>query len=336
MESPTEFPIGPRDDFFHPAGDDPYFNESSFFQFAVPGRDLGGFLHVYHRPNMRFSSGSVVIWDLTGDTPLDCLHYEGHFPWPTPEGTEMHDFSLPNSLTVECVEPLKTYHFTYDNEGCALDLRWTAFIEPQALAFVAGTDGFGKAHWQQAGQMTGWLRLDGEEIAVSSGSFRDHSWGPRGYSRNPRGTFCYSNNSATDAFAVWAASDLPEADDPVFGHSDPIAMGWLVQDGVTAKISSGQTTVVERGHLARPARVLIDATDALGRDLHVEGRCTNWIKFAMFPFTQQCYTTAEWNFAGNPHEIGGIAEFFPAHQYRRFIRSLGQPQGAHGTASAPS
>ncbi|HVW32262.1 MAG TPA: hypothetical protein VHL53_06970, partial [Acidimicrobiia bacterium] len=65
--------IRPQDDYFHKdiQTDDPFWNESAWFPFHVPERELCGFVYMNHRPNMNFSMTGVGLWDPTGEETYD-------------------------------------------------------------------------------------------------------------------------------------------------------------------------------------------------------------------------------------------------------------------------
>lgn len=42
--------LRPEDDSFHRGSDDPWWNESAWFGFMVPERELSGYVYMYHRP----------------------------------------------------------------------------------------------------------------------------------------------------------------------------------------------------------------------------------------------------------------------------------------------
>ena len=70
--------IRPEDDYFHHGTrtDNPFWNESAWFPFHVPERELCGFVYMNHRPNMNFSMTGVALWDPSGEQTYDCLYYD--------------------------------------------------------------------------------------------------------------------------------------------------------------------------------------------------------------------------------------------------------------------
>src|SRR5271170_6697163 len=99
--------IRPEDDHFHENDGDLSWNESAWFGFNVPERRLTGWIYFYHRVNMGYTVGGVALWDESASENHTCLFYDWGEPYPTPPGSDMFDFTLPNSLAVRCLEPLQ-------------------------------------------------------------------------------------------------------------------------------------------------------------------------------------------------------------------------------------
>jgi hypothetical protein len=147
-----------NDETFHPAGDDPYWNESGSFGFAVPERDINGFVYHFHDARTGIAGGGPALWDPTGGEVYDCLFYDWRWQQPPTGALDFGDFTLPNSLRHRVVE-----------------LEWSSLMPPHVLG-----DGAGGAphHFDQPGRATGSLVLDGDRIEVDCYSMRDRAWGP--------------------------------------------------------------------------------------------------------------------------------------------------------------
>ncbi len=92
-------PIGEADEVFHPAGDDDYWNESGWFGFSIPERDINGFVYYFHDVRTGVSGGGPALWDPSGEEPYDCLFYDWRWRQPPTGPLDFRDFRLPNSLT---------------------------------------------------------------------------------------------------------------------------------------------------------------------------------------------------------------------------------------------
>jgi hypothetical protein len=310
------------DETFHPYSDDPYWNESAYLSFNVPERGINGFVYFYHRMTMRYTVGGIAVWDACGADIYDCLHYDFGTPFPIEASADMYRFRLPNSLRVECVKPLEKYRFEYKGGGAELELTWSAIMEPhsRALTATANTDQFGGDHFNQGGQATGILVLDGERIPVSSGSFRDHSWGPRRLSiADRRGSFSVGVGTAENSFCLWHVATADPAEDPIAGAVEKTSLGWYIRDGVRADVVSGTRRVLDRSDDGRPTRIELNAVDALNRELLAEGDCYNWIKFPGYPEYFTSFIGTRWRLDGT-EIVGEEQEWMPAPLGRHMLR----------------
>jgi hypothetical protein len=316
---------GTEDDLFHAGSADPYWNESALFCFNVPERLLSGFVHFYHRPNMHYTVGGVGLWDPSGETELDCLYYDFSETVPLAPGAEMFDFTTANGLSVNCLEPLRSYRLKYVSDSCTVDLRWRAFMDPQDPAghggLPSGSDDWGTGHYNQGGYMQGSVSVESDEIAVDCLSFRDHSWGPRRFTTSPRGDYASALASPHSGFCIFAASTQPRDTDPCIGVADQVIFGWYMRDGEVRPVVNGERRVLERDRLGRPHRVVIDAVDDGGRELHAEGRCRNWLWWRGYAFLHEWWSLAEWDFDGQT-TFGDEQDLFPLVQARGFTRRL--------------
>lgn len=318
--------IRPEDDSFHPGSSDPYWNESSWFGFTVPDRLMNGWVYFYHRPNMKYSVGGVAMWDPTGEYQWNCRYYDWGETVALPDGADMYNFCLASGLTVKLEEAQRRYQLGYAGDGCTLDLNFTGVAPPiaaGATGFPAGTDDWGKGHYNQPGHVTGVIQLHGERIEVDCHSARDRSWGPRRLTSNPRGSFASAVANERSGFLAMSVSDRPRDTDPCVGVPDPTAFGWYLCDGVTSPLVTGARTVLERDDRGRPRRMELAATDELGRELHAEGTARSWLHWHGYAFMFQFWTLVEWQLDGQ-RVFGEDQDFFPTQQARRLIRSLGQ------------
>jgi hypothetical protein len=318
--------ISPKDDQFHKRTSDPYWNESSWFGFQLPERDLGGWVYCYHRPNMNYTVGGVAFWDPSGDQPYNCRYYDFGDIYPMAPGTDMHDFSLPNGLRVARDEPLKSFDFSYQGpegyqaRGCQMDLRWEATKEPHATGNPTGTRewGLAKGHFEQPGRITGTVEIAGDRFEVSALSLRDHSWGPRTHGMQNRGHFTWGLVDEDTGFVVFSGCDIPDRDS-IFGMTDPINAGWYLKDGEYGSLESGQITTTERGEDGRPLRVEITARDHLGRTLQTAGRAKNMLAWQGYPFMLSWWAQFEWDLDGRT-AYGEEQDFQPLQHQRYAVR----------------
>jgi hypothetical protein len=311
----NEQPIAEADVHLHPASEDPFWNESAWFSFAVPERALSGFVHFYHRPNMRYSFGGVGLWDPSGQYQHDCLHYDWEM-CPIEVVSDMFEFRMGNSLSATCLEPLRSYRFGYDRLGCVMDLSWSAFMPPHGSGFPAATSRFGGGHWEQGGRMRGAVTLDGESVEIDCWSNHDRSWGPRHLWDFRPGDMPWGIASERHAFNLLVSSVAdPDSDVPV----DRVVTGWQLRNGVKAHVVSG-TRIVERDGDGRPTLVRLDALDELGRTLEAVGRPVNNLDWHPYPEFFQFWGLTRWELNGE-EAWGEIQDSFPLADARRLVRT---------------
>jgi len=281
----------PDDEFHAPTSDDPYWTETCWFTFTVPERKLSGQLYPFFRPNQRVTAGGAYFWDDHGDQLWNCRYAKNFWHLPLPD-QPLSDIALPNGIRYRCLEPLTKYSLRYDDpdggDELHVDLTFTAVTPPHYL---------GESHLDQPGRYQGTVVLQGETIPVDSFGFRDLSWGVRSQfgpgltsSQARRGGYSYATASERDAFHTITMD---------FGSGCISIHGYLLRDGEWSKLASGTREVVERDPAtAFPRRVVIEAVDQLGRELHAEGRCHNKLGLFLNPnlFTVNCLT--EWSFDG--------------------------------------
>jgi hypothetical protein len=281
----------PDDEFHPPASDDPWWTETCWFTFTVPGRGLSGQLYPFFRANQRVTAGGAYFWDTHGSDPSNCVYAKNFWHLPIPD-EPLSNITLANGIRYRCVEPLTKYEIGYDDpdggDEIHVDLTFTAVTPPHRL---------GTSHLDQPGRYQGTIVVRGETIPVDSYGFRDRSWGPRaqfgqglGGSVATRGGYSYATASQRDAFHTITMD---------FGAGCQSIHGYLLRDGQWSKLASARREVLERDPVgAHPLHVRIDGVDELGRELHAEGRCRNSIAVFLNPNLFTINALTEWTFDG--------------------------------------
>jgi hypothetical protein len=300
-------PLTPQDEYFHdrsqwPGWDEKtgyWFNESGLFDFSVPEHDMSGFFYVHHRVNREFLWCGVALWDPSGEQEHDCL-WNDFTVRPLPKGSQVWDFAIDNGVTVvtsECVEPLKTYHFTYKADGAEIDITWNALMEPVEMPVPEDWQEWAPKHYDHFGRMTGKVKVEGGEYDVDCWSGHDRSFGPHKMTATGRGTWCWGVASEQRGFIGHVLSDYPPEEDPVFGTTEEVKGGWYMEDGKVGHFVSGERTA-ERGPDSRVLREVIDAKDEHGREVHIEGTARNHLWFTGFPECPWWWSFIDWEING--------------------------------------
>ena len=305
---------------FHANDGNPYWNESAWFSFQVPERELNGWVYFWHRPNMGASFGGLCLWDASSANAMDCVYFDWDLhPFSAAKG--MHDFAWQNSLTAQCIKPLDQYRFTYEDSYCRASLNWKAFMPPHATTFSKKSYGdFGNGHYDQGGRMKGTIKLPFETIEIDCLSLSDRSWGPRQQSSNPRVNYSWAVASETSSFCLGAMGTHPNDNDPVIGTTERICFGHVMKDGVIADVFAGERRVVERGEDGRPLKLTLHCNDELGREFSAKGTCVAWLRFPGLTFIAYWWSMVKWEFDGQV-AYGEEQEGWAMQDYRRFRRS---------------
>jgi len=188
----------PEDDYTHPLGPEPNFNESMYFNFFDPDRRIGGFVRLGNRANEGRAEKTVALYRPDG-TAL--FHFER-------AAIDSNDAFDAGGLRFEVEEPTDRLRTLYD--GPALDLtdpkaltdprrafrespkrRVALDLVHEAVGPMYGSRGdseqselpadqqFAKAHYEQHMRVSGTLEVDGARESIAGFGLRDHSWGPR-------------------------------------------------------------------------------------------------------------------------------------------------------------
>lgn len=284
--------------------DNPHWIDSACFYLSVPELRLHGFIFYFFRPNLNMLTGGPVIWDPSGHTALDCVHYNFSQCQPLPVPAQKFDFEAANSLRVTTIESQSRYGLYYNFGGLGFELEWQATAELHA-APQRDPSSF---HAEQPGRMKGWLKVEGRHIAVDCASLRDLSYGVRDYAKIQPGAYCWGS-TGSDVFQTLGMGT---------GKEQKILTGFLQQGGETAKLVEGVRRIETYGKYGASS-VIIDAVDALGRSLHVEGRVDEGLLFSGNTTHTVVWSFTEWDWNGVTC-FGDSQEFYPAPMFRRMAR----------------
>jgi len=96
--------------------------------------------------------------------------------------------------------------------------------------------------------------------------------------------------------------------------------GFLMRDGVWARVASG-TRSVHRDKRGRPAEIVIDANDELGRSLQSVGTVASRQVFKTYPSMFCWKSLVEWELDGN-HCWGEDQDIWHPERWRRYALAL--------------
>ena len=192
--------VKPEDDYTHPLGPEPNFNESVYFNFFDRAQQRGGFLRIGNRANEGYAEMTVIVYEPDGSAL---------FNYKRPPITSNDGWDA-GGLKVEVIVPAEKLRTTYDGsvvylaDPRAMSDPGKAFKESphrklkldllhEGVGPLYGHVGkpgdgndFARAHFEQHMRVTGTLSVDGgAETTLTGHGLRDHSWGPRYWQSTP-------------------------------------------------------------------------------------------------------------------------------------------------------
>ncbi len=297
------------DRFCDETTDHPHWNESVWFSYSIPEQRKHGFIQYYFRPNMGLLNGGPVMWDPSGNQVWNCLYYNWSHLQACPQDAEKFNFTAPNSLSVEVLEPATRYAIGYDNDDFYMDLEWRAMGPIHRLKSKSpGQQSAQKYHMEQPGRMTGIVRLDGKEFPIDCYSMRDTSYGPRVYDKSSVGGYFWGIAEDRAFHAIAKGT----------GSTQEVIGGFIWKDDKLGSLVSGTRRVEEFGPYG-PRRVLFEAADEHGRTISATGKLDDGLIFTGYTDRTVVWSLLEWDWDGITH-WGDNQEFCNSLRFRRIAR----------------
>jgi hypothetical protein len=306
--------------FHPPPTDDPWWTETVWYGWMVPERQMLGYFYLVYRANQQLQFGGVLLLDGHAVLPweLPFFEYDWHLPLADPPNLLDADDLLRGDMRLRCLEHGRSFEFGYARDDLSFDLRWDALMQPlltrQAPPFDHGS------HVDQIGRVTGTMTLYGERIPVDCFAMRDRSWGLRRNGPQAKVGYCYATQSADDAFLAISV----DRRQPDGSRRDGITGGFLMRDGVWSLLADG-TRSTERDEEGRPATIVIDAVDQLGRPLRATGTTVSRQVFLAYPSMFCWNSLAQWQWGAGQVDCNGWGEdqdIWHPRKWREHARSL--------------
>lgn len=259
MTSPEPV-FGEADDYLHPVSDNFYENETFWFSFFVPERNIGAWIYVGVRQNAGITHGGLWMWDDTAVETWNIPFYEG-FSALKPPVFDGRKLMSPTGATIEVLEPGMVYDVRYrDRNRISVDLTFRAFERPVPL--LRGTPPYPAAsHYDQTGRMTGQVVLDGESIDVDCCAMRDRSWGPR----TERGYGRVGYTWLADPDGSLLTYSVPTA------TTDTVHSGYVRRGESVTRLTGGKRTVLRDPDRGWVESIEITVADDGGREVVASG-----------------------------------------------------------------
>lgn len=284
----NDWGVTDADDRFHPHDpNEPAWVETMWFAFMAPERRLLGYVYPVFRLNQGIQFGGIRIVAGDAELPWEIPIYHWDNYAPMQPDVDLRDFALPSGLTMRCTVPGRRFEMSYQSRELTFDLTFDALMQP----LRSSKDGpfTANGHIDQPGRMTGELVMHGETIPIDCLAMRDRGWGPRRDHGSVQMGYAYAVASERSAFLSVSGT----------GRSgiDTILSGFLMRDGVWAKLASGERSVT-RDAQGRPTAFVIAATDELGRPFEARGTVVSRMASHTSPQMLCWCSLVEWTFDG--------------------------------------
>jgi hypothetical protein len=271
-----------KDDFAHPVEDDIAWGESWYFVFYDPLLNLSLYCGARIRINQGLSEHSMTL--VLPDGRLGQVRVE------KPQDSITDTLIEGGGMRFEQLEPMTRWGISIDTEIQIVDIggndcgsaKFAAEVVFDALAPAIGTDGqgakkrqegvtastafaTGRGHFDQAGQWSGWLKLDGQRWELSPEvtlGMRDKSWGPRRWHVTPAWRIIFVNiDKVTHFGGICMTTD-----------SGVMHRGWVWEDGRRASIANWKlrTEVADDGLTHKTTYLTLTDKEGVEYDLVAE------------------------------------------------------------------
>ena len=270
--------------FHAPPDNDFTWTETNWFgMMFIPEKQIQFDTYVWAHPNMRVVySGLYAARGRVKDQL--CADYFDYRCWLPMMTGNLDNYRLENGLSVKILKPLMTYQLDYVDAARGLEMHviWDGIMPP--VPFPMGE------HLEQAGRVTGKLKLNGETHQVDCISIRDHSWVRRPENpklgRRPMGyvacgfddgsAFCFTisdGNYQYDGVTNEAPPWLEQADKP---KMELVPFCWLYKDGAHRQIRKADLRVNRDANGWEPVTFELDFIDDHDEEYQVRGETVNF------------------------------------------------------------
>jgi hypothetical protein len=314
------------DNFHQPETAAWWEHETIWFWWFNPERRLGCWIYHFVRPNARVAGGGVLVFDDTAWFHMETPYYLSYANTEMPGPLDLRDVTFPGGSRIEMLEPLRHYRLRFaDRDTIRYDLDWRSIMAP--WVHVSGPidrsksgEGVGSRkprHLDQFGRVTGTLVLHAEEIPIDCLAMRDRSW----WHLRPEP---WKTGGGRSTYITAAASP-----DTAFFGSGP--GGFAVLDGIRSPLVRGSKRRERDPDHGYVRRLFIEAVDARGRDLVVEGESVSRMAMPIGGVHGVCWQSLmRYTINGIP-AWGDDQDAWPIHEWSAFRRTQ---RGIHDRRAA--
>jgi hypothetical protein len=263
------------------------------------------------RPNIGTVAGGAWVWDDSAYLPWEVLYSANFTAMRLPRDQDLTDIRLPTGVTVRVLKPLTTYDVGYsDGDRLQVALEFDAIMAPQPLG--SATSSYANlSHFDQFGQVTGHIVVNGERIEIDCISMRDRTWGPRPEHRPRRASYVTGIADSRDGFFVTTIHD---------GGHDLVTNGFLLRGGVVSEINGGRRVVTRDPERNWITQVSIEGRDEFGRPFRAAGTPVSRIIINRHTAID-CNSLIRWQLDDNQVGWGEDQDLWPVHEWSQAVRA---------------
>lgn len=191
--------LADADDYLHPVGPEPNWNESRYVDFHDPQTGYGGWFRIGMRPNEEYAEVTTCV-----DLP------DGRTAFGFQRAPVDRNGLRAGGQSWSIGDPFRHTRVQFDGQLSILEQAWDLLdpkralsqaprarvvldlaVESPGIDLVMGLDqahidriflpGQADWHYQHLAAVSGVIEIDGERVAVSGRGGKDHSWGARNW-----------------------------------------------------------------------------------------------------------------------------------------------------------
>lgn len=309
-----------NDELRHPAGDNPAWRESVYFNFADPKSGIGAWIYLWVLPNQKLKSGMLCSFyrGLHPDpgTPERAQSQPGHIEHG-PGGSFMYyvaknmpelvagDFDdvTVNGLHLRRTAPLSSYRLEYaDDAGNGFELDCDFLAPPYDYAShpFETPPWFATNRYHRPWRCRGELRVGGERFDIDTTGDSDHSWGARDRSEIQKYRFKMWSAQAANGIAFSVITMGPAGNE--------LPRGFVLRDGTLRHVVRVREET-EYGADGVEREGQVELTDDTGEQLRTSFRMFASIPVGAAPAFWGHEGAATYEIAG-AGPTSGIASYF--------------------------
>lgn len=279
--------IKPEDAEFHFKGDSHWqWVETIALPFCVPEASLNGIIYVLARPMLGVCMCDISLHDRIADLWEEQLYIDNQQHMPCPKS--LLEFTLPNGLSLNVVEPLKHYHARYEGiDDTRFDLHFHALhqpydindpeMDPMAAKRGAGAwDTSWSGHYEQTYRITGELVARGRRYQVDCVDTGDRSWGPRVERDNSSVIWWHASFGEELTVHLFTGHDIAKTN-----AMGPHVSGYILENGQTYGLVDSRGTQDYRKSV--PLGGELEVTDTRGKTFGITYSTLNSCYWAPYP-----------------------------------------------------